>query len=198
MPDGRPDSSQQPLTDEQIIQNTIGKPDVLNGPIMLVEYDPAWPEHFAREARRMSEALGPRAVRIEHIGSTSVPGLVAKPIIDILLVVADSADEPSYVPALEGAGYVLRIREPEWHQHRLFKGPDTNINMHVYTVGSVEIERYLIFRDWLRDHPAERDLYAHTKRDLAQREWRYVQNYADAKSEVVEEIIARARAAPGN
>jgi GrpB-like predicted nucleotidyltransferase (UPF0157 family) len=195
MPDGRPDSSQQPLSDEQIIQNTIGKPDVLNGPIMLVEYDPAWPEHFAREARRMSEALGPRAVRIEHIGSTSVPGLVAKPIIDILLVVADSADEPSYVPALEGAGYVLRIREPEWHQHRLFKGPDTNINMHVYTVGSVEIERYLIFRDWLRDHPAERDLYAQTKRDLAQREWRYVQNYADAKSEVVEEIIARAHAA---
>ncbi|MDB5075865.1 MAG: GrpB family protein [Chloroflexi bacterium] len=195
MPDGRPDSSQQPLTDEQIIQNTIGKPDVLNGPITLVEYDQAWPEHFAREARRMSEALGPRAVRIEHIGSTSVPGLVAKPIIDILLVVADSADEPSYVPALEGAGYVLRIREPDWHQHRLFKGPDTNINMHVYTVGSVEIERYLIFRDWLRDHPAERDLYAHTKRDLAQREWRYVQNYADAKSEVVEEIIARALAA---
>ena len=89
---------------------------------------------------------------------------------------------------------MLRIREPEWHQHRLLKGPDITINLHVFTVGSAEIERMLAFRDWLRDHPADRDLYARTKRALAQREWRYVQNYADAKAEVVEEIIARARA----
>ncbi len=184
-----------PLTNEQIRQVTIGEPELHNGPITLVTYDPAWPAHFEREARRIWEALGDRAQRIEHIGSTSVPGLVAKPIIDILLVVADSADEPSYVPALEGAGYALRIREPEWHQHRLFKGPDVNINLHVYTVGSAEIERNLIFRDWLRAHPADRDLYAGTKRALARREWRYVQNYADAKSEVVEDIIARARTA---
>jgi len=195
MSERRPDGSSQPLTDEQIMQATIGERKLHNGPITLVAYDPGWPEHFAHEARRIWEALGARAVRIEHIGSTSVPGLVAKPIIDILLVVADSADEPSYVPALEGVGYVLRIREPEWHQHRLFKGPDVNINLHVLTVGSKEIERLLAFRDWLRDHPADRDLYARTKRALAQREWRYVQNYADAKSEVVEDIIARARTA---
>lgn len=195
MPERRPGGSPQPLTDEQIRQATVGDLAVHNAPITLVAYDPAWPEQFAREAGRMRDALGDRALRIEHIGSTSVPGLTAKPIIDLLLVVADSADEPSYVPALEAAGYVLRIREPEWHQHRLFKGPDVNINLHVFSAGSEEIERCLLFRDWLRAHPADRDLYAQTKRELAQREWRYVQNYADAKSEVVEDIIARARTA---
>ncbi len=198
MPEKHPDSSSsssRPLTDEQIMQTTVGEPVIHNGPITLVAYDSAWSKHFAREARRIRDALGARAMRIEHVGSTSVPGLAAKPIIDLLLVVIDSADEPSYVPALEGAGYVLRIREPEWRQHRLFKGPDVNINLHVFTVGSGEIERLLIFRDWLRAHPADRDLYARTKRALARREWRYVQNYADAKSEVVEDIIARARTA---
>ncbi len=195
MREKRPTGSSLPLTDEQIRQVTIGEPEFHNGPITLVAYDPTWPAHFEREVRRIREALGNRARRIEHIGSTAVPCLVAKPIIDILLVVADSADEPSYVPALERAGYVLRLREPEWHQHRLFKGPDVNINLHVYTVGSGEIERCLIFRDWLRAHPADRDLYAQTKRALARREWRYVQNYADAKSKVVEDIIARARTA---
>ena len=194
MQDSRPAASSQPLTDAQIAQATIGDLPLHNAPITLAEYDPAWPEHFAREDQRMRNALGPCVVRIEHVGSTSVPGLAAKPIIDILLIVADSADELSYVPALEEVGYVLRIREPEWHQHRLLKGPDININLHVFTVGSAEIERMLAFRDWLRDHPADRDLYARTKRALAQREWRYVQNYADAKAEVVEEIIARARA----
>jgi len=130
---------------------------------------------------------------VEHIGSTAVPGLVAKPIIAILLVVANSADEPSYVPALEAAGYVLRIREPDWHQHRLFKGPDTNINLHVFTTGSEEIRRVLILRDWLRTNEADRQLYARTKQSLASRKWKYVQNYADAKSEVVNAILARAK-----
>jgi len=130
---------------------------------------------------------------VEHIGSTAVPGLVAKPIIDILLVVADSADELSYVPALEAAGYVLRIREPDWHQHRLFKGPDTNINLHVFTTGSEEIRRVLVLRDWLRTDEADRQLYARTKQSLRSRKWKYVQNYADAKSEVVNAILARAQ-----
>src|SRR5579875_1288994 len=189
----QPNDPSAPLTDEQIRQVTVGEPDVLNGPITLVEYDPAWPQHFAREAARIRGALGERALQVEHAGSTSVPGLCAKPIIDIVLVVADSADEPSYVPALEAAGYVLRIREPEWHEHRLFKGPDVNINLHVFSEGSEEIERMLLLRDWLRADEADRDLYAQTKRELAQREWRYVQNYADAKSEVVEAIVARAK-----
>jgi GrpB-like predicted nucleotidyltransferase (UPF0157 family) len=119
---------------------------------------------------------------------------MAKPIIDILLVVANSADEPSYVPALEAAGYVLRIREPDWHEHRLFKGPDTNINLHVFTQGSREIRRTLLLRDWLRTNKTDRELYARTKRDLASKKWKYVQNYADAKSEVVEAILERAEA----
>jgi GrpB-like predicted nucleotidyltransferase (UPF0157 family) len=111
------------------------------------------------------------------------------------LAVADSADESRYVPAMEAAGYVLEFREPEWHQHRLFKGPDTDINLHVFSLGCPEINRYLIFRDWLRDNDADRDLYERSKRELAKRTWKYVQNYADAKTSVVEEILARARAA---
>ena len=122
-----------------------------------------------------------------------MPGLAAKPIIDLLLVVADSAAEDAYVPALEAAGYVLRIREPNWYQHRMFKGPDTDINLHVFSSGCPEIDHMLVFRDWLRSNAADHDLYARTKLALAQKEWKYVQNYADAKVVIIEEIIARAR-----
>jgi GrpB-like predicted nucleotidyltransferase (UPF0157 family) len=115
----------------------------------------------------------------------------------MLLVVADSADEPSYVPALEGAGYVLRIREPDWYEHRVFKGPDTDINLHVFSPGCPEIERMLLFRDWLRGNESDRQLYERTKRELAGKDWKYVQNYADAKNQVVDEILARARAGGG-
>jgi GrpB-like predicted nucleotidyltransferase (UPF0157 family) len=99
---------------------------------------------------------------------------------------------------MESAGYVLRIREPEWHQHRLFKGPDTVINLHVYSFGCPEIDKMLMFRDWLRANDADRELYERTKRELAEQTWKYVQNYADAKTAVVEEIVARARAADRN
>ena len=175
---------------------TIGELHPVSGRIQLSDYDPAWPQLFAREADRVRAVLGERALRIEHVGSTAVPGLAAKPIIGMLLVVPDSADEAAYVPALEEhAGYVLRIREPDWYQHRLFKGPDTDINLHVFSAGCAEIERMLLFRDWLRTNPADRELYERTKRELVQREWKYVQNYADAKSAVVDDIIARAQAA---
>jgi len=108
-------------------------------------------------------------------------------------VVADSADERSYVPALEAAGYVLRVREPDWYEHSLFKGPGINLNLHVFTAWVKEIERVLILRDWLRENPGDRELYAEEKRKLAGEKWRYVQNYADAKSKVIEPIISRAR-----
>ena len=134
-------------------------------------------------------------LRTEHVGSTSVPSLAAKPIVDVLLVVADSADESAYVPPLESAGYRLHIREPHWHEHRLFKGPDTPVNLHVFSSGCPEIERMLLFRDWLRDHADDRELYEQTKRALAQREWKSGQDYADAKTPVVEEILTRARLA---
>jgi GrpB-like predicted nucleotidyltransferase (UPF0157 family) len=165
----------------------------LGNKILLVDYDPQWPELFGREADRISGVLGLRVLRMEHVGSTSVPGLVAKPIIDILLVVSNSADEAAYAPALEAAGYVVRIREAEWYEHRMFKGPVSDINLHVFSSGCPEIDRMLLFREWLRSNAADRDLYARTKLALAQQEWQDVQNYADAKTAVVEEIIARAR-----
>ncbi len=198
VPESDSEELSSPMTEEQLRKVTVGELKPFDSHITLSEYDPTWPKQFAREAERIRAALGPRALRIEHVGSTSVPGLIAKPIIDILLVVANSSDEPSYVPALEKAGYVLRIREPDWHQHRLFKGPDTNINLHVFTVGSEEIERVLALRDRLRNNPSERDLYVEAKRELASRKWKYVQNYADAKSRVVEGIVSRARASTGN
>jgi GrpB-like predicted nucleotidyltransferase (UPF0157 family) len=188
----------QKLSSEEQIQAAHVRPVApLNGTIYLAEYDERWPYLFEREAGRIRAVLGDRVVRLEHVGSTSVPGLAAKPRIDIVLVVANSADEDAYVPALEKAGYTLHIREPQWYEHRLFKGPDTDINLHVFSLesGKTEIERMLLFCDWLRAHEAERKLYEQTKRDLAAREWKYVQNYADAKTAVVEEILARARAA---
>jgi GrpB-like predicted nucleotidyltransferase (UPF0157 family) len=171
---------------------TVGELQPLAGAIELADYDPRWPDLFRREEERIRAVLGERVLQIEHVGSTSVPGLAAKPIIDILLVVADSADEPAYAAPLEAAGYVLRIREPDWHEHRVLKGPDTNVNLHVFSAGSDEIERMLAFRDRLRASESERVLYERSKRELAQRRWEYVQDYADAKSEVVEGIIARA------
>lgn len=126
-----------------------------------------------------------------------MPGLPAKPIVDIALEVADSADEEAYVPDMEEAGYVLRIREPDWFEHRVFKGPETNVNLHVFSAGCEEVDRMLLFRDRLRENVAERDLYASAKRELAARDWKYVQQYADAKTAVVEEIMGRARPARG-
>lgn len=171
---------------------TIGAPTRHDAPITLVDYDTNWPALFDREAERIGTVLGDRARRIEHVGSTAVPGLAAKPIIDIVLEVPDASDEPCYVPDLEGAGYVLRIREPDWFEHRLLKGPDTNVNLHVFGTGCPEIERMVRFRDHLRTDVDDRALYERTKRELAVRTWRYVQDYADAKSDVVAAIMPRA------
>jgi GrpB-like predicted nucleotidyltransferase (UPF0157 family) len=182
-------------TDEDLQAIAVGKVIPHNAPITLAEYDPEWPVLFDREAARIRVVLGDTAVRVEHVGSTSVPGLAAKPIIDILLAVPDSANEQAYVPALESAGYVLRNREPHWFEHRLFRGPDTNINLHVFTVGAAEIDRMLLFRDWLRADDADRDAYLQVKRDLAKRSWRHVQHYADSKTAIVQQILARAAAA---
>lgn len=184
-----------PVSDEYIQKITVGEIKQHNAPITLIEYDPCWSELFDREANRIRSALGNRVLQLEHVGSTSVPGLCAKPIIDILLAVEDSSDEQSYVPDLETAGYILRIREPDWFEHRMFKGPDTNVNLHVFSEGTSEIKRMLRFRDWLRTNDTDRENYACVKRDLAQHVWRNVQNYADAKTSIVEGIMERANAA---
>lgn len=182
-------------SDEELQAGVVGEIVPHNAPITLSEYDPAWPELFAREADRIRAVLGSTAILIEHAGSTSVPGLAAKPIIDIVLAVPNSADEQAYVPVLEAAGYVLRGREPDWFEHRLFKGPDTDINLHVFTAGEAEIDRMLLFRDWLRANETDRAAYLRVKRDLARRTWRHVQHYADSKTAIVAEIVARATAA---
>jgi GrpB-like predicted nucleotidyltransferase (UPF0157 family) len=163
--------------------------------IVVADYDPAWPGRFRREEEKIRMALGETALSVEHIGSTSVPGLASKPIVDILLVVEDSGEEASYLPALEEAGYVLRVREPDFHEHRMFRTPEKDVHLHVFSAGSPEIERYLLLRESLRENDEERELYARTKRELARRDWPSMQHYAEAKTEVIEGIIARAAAA---
>jgi len=194
MPEETPSADDDRQREAELQAVTVGKVTRLTSPIQVVDYDPEWPRIFEREAARIRAALGDRALAIEHVGSTSVPGLAAKPRIDILLVLADTSDESTYAPDLEAAGYVLRIREPEWYEHRMFNGPDFDVNVHVLPAGCAEVERMLAFRDHLRRDDADRALYQRTKRELAQREWRYLQDYADAKTEVVEEIMARAMA----
>ncbi len=158
--------------------------------IVVVNHDPVWQERFRREEAKIRAALS-----IEHIGSTSVAGLAAKPIVDILLVVEDSGDEETYVPSLQDAGYVLRVREPDFHEHRMFRTPEKDVHVHVYSSGSPEIDRYLLLRDRLREDEEDRELYARTKRDLAKGDWPSMQLHAEAKTAVIEGIIARAAAA---
>lgn len=186
----------QPATDEQIEAYTIGTPRELNSTVALDDYDPTWPARFDVQNGVIRRALGPEVLRLEHIGSTSVPGLAAKPILDVMLHVWNTAEEESYVPQLEAAGFRLQVREPEWHEHRVFvkridDGDDENVNLHVYTEGCVMGIRDLVFRNWLRDHDDDRELYERTKRELAAKTWKYMQNYADAKTAVIDDIRSR-------
>ena len=159
------------------------------GPVTLAEYDPAWPDRYSVLEYDVRAALGRAALQIEHVGSTSVPGLIAKPIVDIVLVVADSALEEAYVPPLQAAGYALRVREPDWYEHRMLRGGEKDVNLHVFSAGCPEIDRMLRFRDRLRSNAADRERYAAVKRELASRQWRDVQDYAGAKTDVISEIV---------
>jgi GrpB-like predicted nucleotidyltransferase (UPF0157 family) len=172
----------------------------LDGPVLLAEPDPGWAERGRAECANVSAALtrhgGAEAFAVEHAGSTSVPGLAAKPILDLVLSVPDPTDEAAYVPALEHAGYHLVLREPGWYEHRLLRRTDAlvdpAVNLHVFGPAAEEVRRMIAFRDHLRRDADDRALYERTKRDLAGRRWAYVQDYADAKSAVVDEIMARA------
>jgi GrpB-like predicted nucleotidyltransferase (UPF0157 family) len=175
---------------EQTSKAIVGEREKTN--IVVVDYDPQWPNHFETERRKIKAALGDRALAIDHIGSTSVPGLAAKPIIDICLAVADSSDEAFYLPDLVAADYVLRVREPDWHEHRMLRTPELDVHVHVFSLGSSEIDRHLALRDWLRKDESDRELYASTKRELAKLDWPTMQDYADAKTEVIEDILSRA------
>ncbi|MFD4985351.1 GrpB family protein [Streptomyces sp. NPDC058374] len=190
------------MTPEEIEAANVGSATKLNGQVVLCEPDPRWAVAFETEAARMREELDSLDHRIEHVGSTSVPDLPAKPVVDMLLIVPDSSDEASYLPALEPLGYTLVIREPEWYEHRVLRKqfPDDrdhtaeSVNLHVLSTGCPENERMLRFRDRLRTHDGDRTLYSDTKRALSRQDWEYIQNYADAKSEVVAGILGRAMA----
>ena len=158
--------------------------------IVIVDYDNEWPVRFEELALRVKNALGNGALSIEHIGSTAVPGLAAKPIVDMLLVVHDVTDEGAYVTLLEQEGFVLRVREP---RHRMLRTIEKDNHIHVFEPESQEIRDYLDLRDWLRINEADRDLYASAKKKLAQQRWSDMNYYADAKSSVVQQILGRAR-----
>ena len=158
----------------------------------IVDYNPIWPEKYQQHAAIITRALGTGALCIEHVGSTSVPGLAAKPIIDIVVAVEDSGYEEAYLSSLLAAGYVLRVREPDWHQHRMLRTPELDVHVHIFSSGCVEIARMLAFRDRLRSNGEDRLHYESLKRDLAKRDWPDMNDYARAKTELVEQITTRA------
>ncbi|MFC8130906.1 GrpB family protein [Streptomyces sp. NPDC057302] len=185
-----------PMTAEEIDAAHLVVPPKLNGQVTLREYDPQWPVVFEREADRMRECLGHVGHRIEHVGSTSVPDLPAKPVIDMLLTVPDPGDESHYVPALQGLGFTLVIREPQWYEHRVLRKHSLDpsaesANLHVLPEDCQEAVRMLRFRNRLRTDSGDRKLYADAKRSLSRQSWKYMQNYADAKSDVVAAILDR-------
>jgi GrpB-like predicted nucleotidyltransferase (UPF0157 family) len=181
-----------PISKDEAQASFIGEIPQLQGKIEVTPYNPDWPAQFEGEAAAIRRILGDRILELEHIGSTSVPGLPAKPILDIDLVVLDSTDEEAYLPALEAAGYQLTIREPHWHEHRMLKRSDPSVNLHIWTLGSPESARHKIFRDWLRTNEADRRAYGRHKQALAEQDFRYMHEYNNAKSVLIREILARA------
>jgi GrpB-like predicted nucleotidyltransferase (UPF0157 family) len=157
--------------------------------ITIVDYDPRWPGAYEHERARIAKALGPLALAIEHVGSTSVPGLAAKPILDVLVTVADPDGEKALRAPLERAGYELRVREPG---HRMFRTPARDVHVHIRAAGDVEVQRLLRFRERLRADARDRAAYEQLKRELAAREWADMNAYADAKGPLIESILARA------
>lgn len=171
-------------------------------PVRVVAYDDAWPGQFESVAAGIRAALGGAAIAVDHVGSTSVPGLPAKPVIDVDLTVADPADEAAYVPALEEAGYTLRIREPGWHEHRALVRRDATdvpqVNLHVFGPNCPENERHRMFRDWLRAHPEDRDEYRDAKLAAASATGeQLVMDYNRHKEPTIQRLYARMFRAAG-
>jgi GrpB-like predicted nucleotidyltransferase (UPF0157 family) len=181
---------------EQMAAAVVGEPPAKWQSIVIEDYDPAWVDRFAAARSLLSEILGGLVIDIEHVGSTSVPGLAAKPIIDIDLLIEDTAEESRYLPALERIGYRLILREPWWHGHRMLVSPAEDVNLHVWPPAAPEPVRHRLFRDWLRSHPEDRDLYATSKRRLARDTARQPGDYSLAKNDVIDGIYARIFACP--
>ncbi|PWR14744.1 hypothetical protein DKT69_14665 [Micromonospora sicca] len=178
-------------TPEQIAAGLVEEPPRSWQSIVVEDYDPAWADRYAAVSSLLKEALGDLVLNTEHVGSTSVPGLAAKPIIDIDLLLEDTTDESRYIPALEGIGYRLVLRQPWWHGHRMLVGPAEDINLHVWPRDAPEPIRHRLFRDWLRSHPEDRELYAATKRRLARDTAHRTSDYSLAKNDVIDQIYAR-------
>jgi GrpB-like predicted nucleotidyltransferase (UPF0157 family) len=157
--------------------------------LILVDYVPKWATRFASERVRILEALGEVARRVEHVGSTAVPGLAAKPIVDILVAVDDPDDEEGYLDAMEATGYELGVREPG---HRMFRTPERDVHVHVWKAGSEDERRHLLFRDWLRRAPDDRALYESVKRRFVGERFTDMNYYARAKGPVIAQIMRRA------
>ena len=182
-------------TPEQMAAALVGEPPATWQSIIIEDYDPAWADRFAAASSLLGEALSGLIIAIEHVGSTSVPGLPAKPIIDIDLLIEDTADESRYLPALEELGYRLVLREPWWYGHRMLVSPAEDVHLHVWPAGAPEPVRHRLFRDWLRAHSADRDLYAATKRRLARDTVHRPGDYSLAKNDVIDDIYERIFAA---
>jgi GrpB-like predicted nucleotidyltransferase (UPF0157 family) len=168
---------------------STGAPIDDDGHIVLVPSDPDWPALYSTVRDGVIRALGPAARSVHHVGSTAVPGLAAKPVIDVVLTVDDPDDEDIYVPPLADVGFGVAVREPGWFRHRCLKRSEPWVNLHVFPHGCPEVDRMVRFRDRLRSDPSDRATYQAAKERLARRRWDEVQQYADAKTDVVESIL---------
>lgn len=162
----------------------------------IVPPDPSWPQVFEQFNSRIVAALGDTALVVHHAGSTSVPGLPAKNVIDIDLVVADITDEAAFVPALEEAGFHFLLREPHWHEHRFFCAYEPQpANLHVWGPDTPEVERHRIFREWLLQNDDDRALYAEIKKEAARQTTEtggVMMDYNFRKDGVIRQILQRA------
>jgi GrpB-like predicted nucleotidyltransferase (UPF0157 family) len=182
-----------PLTPEQMARRVVGdRPAEVTRPIQVSPYDPGWPERYRAAEARIRAALGERALAVEHVGSTAVPGLAAKDRVDIDLIVADPAAEGDYVPALETAGFALRTREPHWYEHRCLWTANHDVSVHVFGPDCDEHLRHLIFRDWLRTHPDDRDRYAARKHRVAVEHPMSMAHYVAGKADLIVDILHKA------
>lgn len=168
--------------------------------ISLMSYDDRWPGDFERIAALVREALGWRVLLVDHVGSTSVVGLPAKPIIDVDLIVAEPGAEADYVPALVAVGFVLRVREPWAWEHRVLRHADPRCNLHVFGPAAPEPFRHRLFRDWLRGSPDDLALYRDAKvmaAEAANAAGEHTMQYNARKQAVIREIYGRAFRAAG-
>jgi GrpB-like predicted nucleotidyltransferase (UPF0157 family) len=165
-----------------------------NEPIELVPYDPSWPAQFDAIKARLVDALGATARRVDHVGSTAVPGLIAKPIIDAQLSVPDHADEDAFAPHIAALGWPLRARSPGERYFRPPNGAPRIVHLHVCDHGGEWERRHLLFRDYLRAHAERCASYSALKSELAEKYRDDRLAYVDGKTAFVEQTLADAAA----